>query len=155
MSSIDRIKNTNYDSEFSERSYIDSLEESNPTTCQGCIDFDAGIGGENQMAHMSPGGCLYDSNEFDLDLDYDTQDELELKSIDCNVNKINEFKSIAKKKTGKNNEFIVKNMGRFTVYIESLDITPEELEKRDDNERLMKYESFIADSYAITPHSLK
>ena len=28
-------------------------------TCQGCIDLNNGEGGENQMAHMDVGGCLY------------------------------------------------------------------------------------------------
>jgi len=27
--------------------------------CQGCIDLDNGTGGENQLAHMDSGGCLY------------------------------------------------------------------------------------------------
>ena len=27
--------------------------------CQGCIDLDNGTGGENQLAHMDTGGCLY------------------------------------------------------------------------------------------------
>ena len=31
--------------------------------CSGCIDFDNGMGGENQMAHMDPGGCLYEEEE--------------------------------------------------------------------------------------------
>ena len=35
-------------------------------TCQGCIDLDKGEGGENQMAHMDVGGCLY-IDEFETD----------------------------------------------------------------------------------------
>lgn len=28
--------------------------------CQGCIDLENGTGGENQLAHMGFGGCLYE-----------------------------------------------------------------------------------------------
>ena len=147
MARIGTINYTNYDRELSERSYYDSLGESNQPTCQGCIDLDAGHGGENQLAHMYPGGCLYDSNEYNLD--YETQDELETKNIEEDGNKTKN--SIPENK----NEINIKNTGRFTIHYESVDISPEELEKRYDNERLMKYESFIADSYAVTPHSLK
>ena len=33
------------------------------TKCSGCKELDAGTGGENQMAHMGPGGCLYEEDE--------------------------------------------------------------------------------------------
>ena len=28
--------------------------------CPACQELDAGTGGENQLGHMMPGGCLYD-----------------------------------------------------------------------------------------------
>lgn len=31
--------------------------------CPGCIDLDNGTGGENQLAHMDLGGCLYNEEE--------------------------------------------------------------------------------------------
>ena len=35
-------------------------------SCEGCQLLDQGIGGENQLAHMNPGGCLwYDIEEED------------------------------------------------------------------------------------------
>lgn len=35
------------------------------TMCSGCQELDAGTGGENQMAHMGPGGCLDEQEEDD------------------------------------------------------------------------------------------
>lgn len=35
-----------------------SAERYYETKCSGCQELDAGTGGENQMAHMGPGGCL-------------------------------------------------------------------------------------------------
>jgi hypothetical protein len=32
--------------------------------CQGCIELNAGRGGENQMEHMLPGGCLYEEEDW-------------------------------------------------------------------------------------------
>ena len=154
MSSVETINYTDFDRELSERTYYDSLGESNKPTCQGCIDLNEGQGGENQMAHMYPGGCLYYSSEYNFDLDYDTQDELETKNIE-DTNSTNKYLLANKNKIENKNDFVVKNKGRFTVYYETIDITREELEKKDDNDRLMKYESFIADAYAVKPHSLK
>lgn len=37
--------------------------------CRGCIDLDNGTGGENQLAHMDTGGCLYVEDE-DLEIEY-------------------------------------------------------------------------------------
>jgi len=31
--------------------------------CEGCLLLEQGLGGENQLAHMSPGGCLYSEDE--------------------------------------------------------------------------------------------
>ena len=44
-------------------------------TCEGCRMLDAGIGGENQLAHMEPGGCLFiwpeelDEDNYNLNTD--------------------------------------------------------------------------------------
>ena len=38
----------------------------NFSQCQGCIELEAGRGGENQMEHMLEGGCLYeDENDHE------------------------------------------------------------------------------------------
>ena len=29
------------------------------TSCNGCLMLDEGVGGENQLAHMDPGGCMW------------------------------------------------------------------------------------------------
>lgn len=38
-------------------------------TCEGCRMLNAGLGGENQLAHMEPGGCLFIWTEEEEDED--------------------------------------------------------------------------------------
>lgn len=45
-------------------------------TCQGCIDFETGMGGENQLAHMDVGGCLYIEEEGDYSTPIEISTEL-------------------------------------------------------------------------------
>ena len=40
----------------------------NTEQCEGCQMLNKNLGGENQMEHMYPGGCLY-SKEWDFDED--------------------------------------------------------------------------------------
>ena len=53
---------TTYDRETHEGSYYESSLKSNSVNpnCYGCYLLDKGEGGENQLAHMDPGGCLYE-----------------------------------------------------------------------------------------------
>ena len=57
----------------------------------------------------------YDSSEYNFDLDYDTQDELETKNIE-DTNITNKYLLANKNKIENNNDFVVENKGRFTVY---------------------------------------
>ena len=42
----------------------EASRKGSPPSCPGCVDLDQGDGGENQLAHMDPGGCMYvDSDE--------------------------------------------------------------------------------------------
>lgn len=54
----------NYDDDDYEVRRTDSCQrEQRFYDCYGCAELDAGTGGENQMAHMGPGGCLYEEDE--------------------------------------------------------------------------------------------
>lgn len=58
-------------------------------TCEGCRMLDAELGGENQLAHMEPGGCLFIWPE-ELDEDnYNTETNVDLdyeRDLDSNSN---------------------------------------------------------------------
>jgi hypothetical protein len=56
----------NYDREYTN----DSESSIDDNGCEGCYLLNRGMGGENQLAHMQPGGCLYES----LD-EYESQNE--------------------------------------------------------------------------------
>ena len=54
-------------------------------TCEGCRMLNAGLGGENQLAHMEPGGCLFiwteeedDENNLNTDINVDLDPDREL-----------------------------------------------------------------------------
>ena len=57
-----------YERETHEASYYET-SNSNPK-CYGCLLLESGEGGENQLAHMDPGGCLY--HEFS-DFEWETE----------------------------------------------------------------------------------
>jgi hypothetical protein len=75
-------------------------------TCEGCRMLDAGIGGENQLAHMEPGGCLFiwteeeeDEDNYntninaDLDPDSDTDSETNTEDETVNDNDSVDYQS--------------------------------------------------------------
>ena len=62
----------------------DSESEEEPTTCYGCYLLYKGLGGENQLAHMGYGGCLYE------ELDEETTDDNDKQNLDiyADINKL-------------------------------------------------------------------
>lgn len=115
---------TNYDRETLEASYYET--SNSKTKCYGCYLLDAGEGGENQMAHMEPGGCLYYEN-IDSECEIDTssqnlsQDKIP-KTVNC----------IICHHPQKNNTY---------------DLICDMCETKEDREREIRYQSFIADQY--------
>ena len=65
----------------SSNSAILSSDTFHHPTCEGCRMLDAGLGGENQLAHMDRGGCLFiwseEFNEDNYNLNTDTNADLD------------------------------------------------------------------------------
>lgn len=106
----------------------DSIE----TQCEGCYLLNRGLGGENQLAHMNPGGCLYESLE-----DYDSQTS-EIDEI-ININNliiIQKFSCVIC-----HNEKICKNTEITKSYICN------SCKLKEEREREIKYQSFTFTGY--------
>mgnify|MGYP000624798366 CR=1 FL=1 len=70
-----------YDREFSESDFYDSQTLSD-NGCEGCYLLNRGMGGENQLAHMNPGGCLYyylEEEEQEPEQEQKTPDKIKVK----------------------------------------------------------------------------
>ena len=116
-----------YDRETLEASYYE--DSSNKTKCYGCLLLDAGEGGENQLAHMEPGGCLY--QEFS---DSESEPETNLYNPEYEVDKIPKtITCIICCESQK------KSLDGFIC---------EMCETKEDREREIRYQSFVADIYA-------
>ena len=129
-----------YERETYEGSYYES--KTNTTyvkpNCYGCYLLDRGEGGENQLAHMEPGGCLY--QELSDDDDWTEKDFKYTKDID-NVSNKNNGESIPRTKTCINCTDILET--------NSHDLFCSVCHTKEDREREIRYQSFIADNYAI------
>ena len=60
--------------------HLDLDLKSEDYTCYGCYLLETGQGGENQLGHMEPGGCLYEEYYYNSDVDTDItiQEQVEL-----------------------------------------------------------------------------
>jgi hypothetical protein len=112
----------NYDREFSESDFYDSQTISD-NGCDGCYLLNRGMGGENQLAHMHPGGCLY---EYLEENEIKTPDKIKVKQlVVCSI--------CSTEKVMENSEFK-------TFICESC----KDLEER---KREIKYQTFIFNKY--------
>ena len=121
-----------------EQDYKSDLEsecEFSDNGCEGCYLLNRGMGGENQLAHMHPGGCLYNSHE---DYNYD-EEEISDKENPLNVNNININQKI--KCVICSLEKICLNKVLTTSYI------CEECDKREERVREIKYQGFVFNGY--------
>ena len=120
---------TRYDRETLEASYYNDPSNSKPK-CYGCFLLDAGEGGENQLAHMEPGGCLY--QEFsDSESEAETIIQNKLQDPD-NIPKIVTCIICCEPQKTKENKGFICDM----------------CETKEDRCREIRYQSFIADLYA-------
>lgn len=116
-----------YDRETLEASYYEP--SSNKTKCYGCLLLDAGEGGENQLAHMESGGCLYQELS-----DIESETETTLYNPAYEVDKIPKIINciICCEPQKKNTAGFICDM----------------CETKEDREREIRYQSFMADLYA-------
>jgi hypothetical protein len=110
--------------------------QSSDTECEGCYLLNRGMGGENQMAHMNPGGCLYESLE-DYNYDYDSQTSETVELININDLIIHQKISCVVC----HNEKICKNTEVTKSYICN------SCEFKEEREREIKYQSFTFTGY--------
>ena len=113
----------------------ESESEFSDNGCEGCYLLNRGMGGENQLAHMHPGGCLYDSIE---DYDYD-EEEVSDKENPININNIDINQKI--KCVICSVEKICQNNDLTTSYI------CKGCEKKEERVREIKYQGFIFNGY--------
>jgi len=138
---------TTYDRETYENDYYDiSPVKPENYSCLGCYLLDCGEGGENQLAHMDPAGCLYK--------DDDTEDTY----VDCNTYtpESNEQNAPQKKtKLPKNLESKSESDSEKKMCIVCKEAIKgsenikfcKECENKEDRLRNIRYDSFIADNY--------
>ena len=115
-----------------DREYIESDYEDSQNTCEGCYLLNRGMGGENQLAHMNPGGCLYDYSDFsdhseysdnsDRSINYPIQVNQQLVCVICS------------------NESIIKKNEAKTFVCDTCNDTA-------DKKREIKYQTFMFNGY--------
>ena len=71
--------------------------------CEGCLLLETGQGGENQLAHMFPGGCLYEDELYLNEFSVSEQAE--------NNRKENALSNLAKENT----EYLNKNTSKICI----------------------------------------
>ena len=115
-----------FDSEFNDSEYYSKNEQIN--NCYGCYLLSKGEGGENQLAHMDFGGCLYD--DYSQNDEYIESNTKLTKAID-NDKDSTKCCIICNEKIENNSEVL------YCVACES----------KEDRQRFIRYQNFIADSY--------
>ena len=116
-----------YERETLEASYYET-SNSKPK-CYGCFLLESGEGGENQLAHMDPGGCLYE--EFS---ESESEPETNLQNSSPKLDKIPKTINciICCEPQKKNTAGFICDM----------------CETKEDRAREIRYQSFMADLYA-------
>ena len=118
-----------YDRETLEASYYEN--SNSKIKCYGCLLLDAGEGGENQLAHMEPGGCLY--QEFS-DSEVEPEINSQGSSYECsNIPKMINCIICGESQKSSLDGFIC-----------------DMCQTKEDREREVRYQSFIADLYACS-----
>jgi|TARA_A100000164_G_scaffold364079_1_gene381945 hypothetical protein len=99
-------------------------------TCFGCYLLDIGQGGENQLGHMGPGGCLYEEENFSYD---------DLSSNNEDVKQ--------------EEEIHVSNLKNCIVCCDQIKNDEDNLicnfcQTKENKQREIRYQTFIANNYA-------
>ena len=121
----------------SEEYYYKSESESefSDNGCEGCYLLNRGMGGENQLAHMHPGGCLYDSLE---DYNYD-EEEVSDKENPININSIDINQKIT---------CVICSLEKICL---NKELTSSYIcngcETKEEREREIKYQGFVFNGY--------
>lgn len=140
---------TDYDRESYERDYYDNLTNKK-VTCQGCIDFKKGQGGENQFAHMHPGGCLYDLSESESELESESNSDNDINIMETKKINVNSL-SIDNNSIDKNENVKLclkcKNMIEHTFSLTNC--ICQNCEKKEEQSRLIRYQTFTVHNYAF------
>lgn len=108
----------------------------NFSQCQGCIELEAGRGGENQMEHMLEGGCLYEDEndhenkaENDIECEEEKLDTIEIKPVLQKVNCL-----VCHEETTEEQQVLIS-------FICSA------CESNEDKQREIRYQSFMVSNY--------
>lgn len=110
----------------------ESESEFSDNGCEGCYLLNRGMGGENQLAHMHPGGCLYDLLEnYDEEVS-DKENPININSIGINQKITCVICSLEK---------ICLNKELISSYI------CEGCETKEEREREIKYQGFVFNGY--------
>ena len=125
-----------FENEKSDKPYSDD-EERLEYTCYGCYLLDRGEGGENQMAHMDFGGCLYDG-QYDYLLSEDEYEE----TICKNLQSSDRSEIIPQLK-----HCIICKVD-LSLDNQNTDMICNMCEKKENREREVKYQNFVVDNYA-------
>ena len=109
--------------------------------CEGCQLLERGQGGENQLAHMFPGGCLYEEENYLNESSVCEQTENKLKE--------NAMEMLAKENT----EFLNKNDSKICIICKYKfrDIKQtficDDCEKQEEKSRYIRNQSFSFNKY--------
>lgn len=119
-------------------------------SCEGCQLLDQGIGGENQLAHMYPGGCLWSESEEEDSFNFSST--LEENGIKEEINNIAEKEKL--KFVDNPYFYIIPECLICKDTIESGKEADSELSTKCEScstsegiDRFIKYQNFMCDSY--------
>lgn len=126
--------------------------------CEGCLLLEQGLGGENQLAHMFPGGCLYTEdeeylfygNENNSDNDCISDDTIENSSLSEKSEL--KLKELAKEKLANENLQFLDNSCKHCIIckFKLSDLNKsvcESCEKKKEQLRYVRYTSFRFNKY--------
>ena len=112
-----------FDREFNDALYYMEKEKTN--NCHGCYLLSKGEGGENQLAHMDFGGCLY-------------EDDSDIETSETMISKKIKYDKDSPKLCIICNEEI-KNVSDI--------LCCSSCESKEEKQRFIRYQNFIADNY--------
>jgi len=127
--------------------------------CEGCLLLEQCLGGENQLTHMSPGGCLYSEDEEYLFYKNENISENDCVSDDDTIEHSSmseeselKLKELAKEKLANENiQFLDNSCEQCIICNFKLSYVNrsvcETCEKKEEQLRYVKYTSFSFNKY--------
>lgn len=111
------------------------------TQCEGCLLLENGMGGENQLAHMFPGGCLYEEEDYFTESLVNEKTELKLEE------------KVLKQLAIENTEFLNKNESKICIICKDKfnnikqTFVCDDCENKEEKNRHLRNQSFNFNKY--------